>query len=88
MPLGIVGDLKAGVIFAHLAEIQKAMDAGSVITMDNGVLALARAASKNENTIKPSFPIYSHILKNLPPKGSSPASEKTLPADYETASFA
>ena len=42
--LGTVAELKAEVIFAHLAEIEKVMDTGSVITVDNGVRTLALAA--------------------------------------------
>ena len=78
--LGTIGDLKADVIFAHLAEIQKAMDAGSVITMDNGVLALARAASKSEKYNKAIFPYLLEHLKTCRPKEVPQHSEKTLPA--------
>src|SRR5258708_25304876 len=41
--LGAVAEPKADVIFTHLAEIQKAMENGSVITMHNVVQTLARA---------------------------------------------
>ena len=78
--LGTIGDLKADVIFAHLAEIQKAMEAGSVITMDNGVWVLARAASKNEKYRKAIFPYLLEHLKTCRPKEVPQHSEKTLPA--------
>lgn len=78
--LGTVAEMKADIVFVHLAEIQKAMDAGSVITMDNGVLALARAASKNEKYKKSIFPYLLGHLKTCRPKDVAQHSEKTLPA--------
>ena len=60
--LGTVAESKADVVFAHLEEIKKAMNEGSVITVDNGVLALARAASKSDKYRKVIFPlILSHL---------------------------
>ena len=78
--LGTVAELKAGVIFTHLAEIQEAMEAGSVITVDNGVLALARAASKDAEYNAVIFPYLLHHLKTCRPKDVAPHAEKTLPA--------
>ncbi|MCL5611066.1 MAG: hypothetical protein M1485_00690 [Chloroflexi bacterium] len=78
--LGTVAEIKADIIFEHLTEIQKAMDTGSVITMDNGVLALARAASKNEKYNKAIFPYLLDHLKTCRPKDVAQHSEKTLPA--------
>src|ERR1700690_3867265 len=54
--LGTVADLKPDVIFAHLADIQKAMNTGSVITVDNGVRTLALAASMGGKYNKAIFP--------------------------------
>jgi hypothetical protein len=78
--LGVIGDLKADVIFAHLAEIQKAMDEGSVITMDNGIVTLARAASRNDQYNKAIFPYLLEHLRTCRPKEVPQHSEKTLPA--------
>lgn len=78
--LGTVAEIKADLVFEHLTEIQKAMDTGSVITMDNGVLALARAASKNERYNKSIFPYLLDHLKTCRPKDVAQHSEKTLPA--------
>ena len=78
--LGAVAEIKADIVFEHLTEIQKAMDTGSVITMDNGVLALARAASKNEKYNKSIFPYLLDHLKTCRPKDVAQHSEKTLPA--------
>ena len=78
--LGVIGDLKADVIFAHLAEIQKAMDEGSVITMDNGIATLARAASRSDKYNRVIFPYLLEHLKTCRPKEVPQHSEKTLPA--------
>ena len=78
--LGTVAQLKADVVYAHLAEIQRAMDAGSVITMDNGVLALARAASQGEQYNQAIFPYLLDHLKTCRPKDVAQHAEKTLPA--------
>ena len=78
--LGTVAELKANIVFAHFAEIQKAMDNGSVITMDNGVQALARAASTNDKYNKAIFPYLLDHLKTCRPKEVPQHSEKTLPA--------
>ena len=78
--LGIVADLKADMVFEHLTEIQKAMEAGSVITKDNGVLALARAASRAEKYNKAIFPYLLEHLRTCRPKDVPQHSEKTLPA--------
>jgi hypothetical protein len=78
--LGTVADLSADVIFPHLAEIQKAMGAGSVITIDNGVQTLARVASKGGKYNKAIFPWLLDHLKTCRPKEVPQHSEKTLPA--------
>ena len=78
--LGAVADIKADVIFAHLAEIQKAMNSGSVITVDNGVQTLALAASKGGKYNKAIFPYLLDHLKTCRPKDVAQHSEKTLPA--------
>ena len=78
--LGTVAALKADVVFAHLTEIQKTMKEGSVITMDNGVQTLARAASKNDKYNRVIFPYLLQHLKTCRPKEVPQHSEKTLPA--------
>lgn len=78
--LGTVASLKADLVFAHRAEIEKVMDEGSVITMDNGVLALARAAAKNEKYNKAIFPYLLNHLKTCRLKEVPHHAEKTLPA--------
>jgi hypothetical protein len=78
--LGAIAELKADVIYAHLDEIQKTMDAGSVITMDNGILALARAASQSDEYNRAMFPYLLNHLKTCRPKDVAQHAEKTLPA--------
>src|SRR5689334_16355148 len=78
--LGAVAELKAGVIHAHLGEIRKAMDDGSVITMDNGILALARTAAKAQEYNRAIFPYLLDHLKTCRPKDVAQHAEKTLPA--------
>jgi hypothetical protein len=77
--LSTVAELRADLIQTHLEEILKAMDAGSVITVDNAVKALALAASKDANR---EF-IFPHLLEHLRtcrPKDVAQHSEKSLPA--------
>ncbi len=78
--LGKVAELKADLIFAHLAEIQKAMKSGSVISVDNGVQTLALAASKGGKYNKAIFPYLLDHLKTCRPKDVAQHSEKSLPA--------
>jgi hypothetical protein len=78
--LGTVAAQKADVVFAHLAEVRKAMKEGSVITVDSGVLALAKAASKGGKYRKTIFPFLLQHLKTCRPKDIPQHSEKALPA--------
>jgi hypothetical protein len=78
--LATVAELKAPLIYAHRTDIQKAMEAGSVITVDNGVLALARAASKSPAYNRAIFPYLMKHLKTCRPKDVAQHAEKTLPA--------
>lgn len=78
--LAAIAGLKAEFIFTHRAEIQKAMASGSVITSDNSVLALSRAAAAGEKYRKALFPILLNHLKTCRPKDLAQHSEKILPA--------
>ena len=78
--LSAVAELKADAIYAHLDEIEKTMEAGSVITMDNGVQTLARAASANQKYNQAIFPYLLNHLRTCRPKEVPQHSEKTLPA--------
>jgi hypothetical protein len=77
--LSTIAEIQADFIHAHLKEILKAMDAGSVITVDSAVRVLAQAASKETNRAV----IIPHLLKHLRecrPKDVPQHSEKSLPA--------
>ena len=77
--LSTIAEIRADFIHAHLKEILKAMEAGSVITVDNAVKTLALAASKD--AYRPV--IFPHLLEHLQecrPKDVPQHSEKSLPA--------
>ncbi len=67
-------------VYKHLAEIKKAMDAGSVITVDSAVKALALTASANAEYNAAIFPILLKHLQTCRPKDVAQHSEKSLPA--------
>jgi hypothetical protein len=56
------------------------MQSGSVITVDNGVQTLARAASRKPDYNTTLFPFLLNHLKSCRPKDVPQHSEKTLPA--------
>lgn len=77
--LSTIAEVRAGFIHTHLGEILKAMQAGSIITVDSGVMTLALAASRD--TLRPE--IFPHLLEHLRacrPKDVPQHSEKSLPA--------
>jgi len=78
--IAAVAEAEADQVYKHFAEIRKAMDEGSVITMDNGVQALARAASKDARYNRAIFPYLLDHLKTCRPKDVAQHSEKSLPA--------
>jgi hypothetical protein len=67
-------------VFRHLTEIRKAMDTGSVITVDNAVRTLAITASAKVEYNKAIFPYLLKHLQTCRPKEVPQHSEKTLPA--------
>lgn len=67
-------------VYKHLAEVKKAMDAGSVITVDSAVKALALTAAANAEYNAAIFPILLKHLQTCRPKDVAQHSEKTLPA--------
>lgn len=78
--LGVVAEQKPDVVLAHLDEIKRAMKEGSVITVDNAVQTLARAASVGDRYRKLMFPLLIDHLKNCRPKDVPQHAEKSLPA--------
>jgi hypothetical protein len=78
--LSTVAGLQADKIFPHVDEIIKAMEAGSVITMDNGIRTLALVASKKDEYRQVIFPYLIDHLKTCRTKEVPQHAEKTLPA--------
>jgi hypothetical protein len=68
------------VVFRHFDEIKKAKEAGSVITVDNSIAALAHTAAANMEYNKVIFPYLLKHLSGCRPKEVAQHSEKTLPA--------
>ncbi len=78
--LGTVADLRPQVVITHLDEIERTIDQGSVITVDNGVQVLARAASKDEKYSREIIPYLLEHLRTCRPKDLPQHAEKSLPA--------
>jgi hypothetical protein len=78
--LGTVADLRPQVVLAHLEEITRTMERGSVITVDNGVQVLARAASKDDRYARAIIPYLLEHLRTCAPKDVPQHAEKSLPA--------
>jgi hypothetical protein len=78
--LSTVGALAADELFPHVTEIQKAMDGGSVITRDGGVLALAGIASRKPAYNRAIFPYLLDHLRTCRPKDVPQHCEKILRA--------
>ncbi len=80
LALSTIAALKADEIYPHVGEIEKVMENGSVITVDNGVKILALVASKNEAYRARIFPYLLDHLATCRPKDVPQHSEKTLAA--------
>jgi hypothetical protein len=78
--LSTIGALAADELYPAVSEIQKAMEKGSIITVDAGVLALARIASGNARYNRAIFPYLIHHLQTCRPKEVPQHSEKILEA--------
>lgn len=78
--LSTIVEVAADEIYPHAGEIQKAMERGSVITVDNGVLALARLAATSDARGQEIFPYLLKHLQTCRPKEVPQHAEKTLAA--------
>ena len=78
--LSTIGALAADELFPHVEEIQKAMEGGSVITNDAGVLALAGIASAKEAYNQVIFPFLLDHLQHCRPKDVPQHAEKSAGA--------
>ncbi|MBS1965584.1 MAG: hypothetical protein JST60_07155 [Chloroflexi bacterium SZAS-1] len=78
--LSTVSDLQSDTIYNHHEEIQRILEQGSVITIDNGIKTLAIVASKNEAYRKKLLPYLLNHLATCRPKDVPQHAEKTIVA--------
>lgn len=78
--LAEVAKADPGAVFKDLDAVKKAKEAGSVITVDNAIAALAHTAAGNKQYNDVIFPYLLKHLSSCRPKEVPQHSEKTLPA--------
>ena len=78
--LSTIATLRADELYPHSAEIQWAMDSGSVITRDNGVKVLAAIAGVKTEYRLALFPFLLNHLETCRPKDVPQHTESILPA--------
>ncbi len=78
--LGTVAARRAEMLFQHRAEIQRAMESGSVITVDNAVQVFAQVAAGRAEYSAEIFPLLLAHLGACRPKDVAQHAEKSLPA--------
>jgi len=86
LALSTIAGVSADVIYPHIAEIQKAMGHGSVITVDAGVLTLATLALSSDDRRREIFPYLLLHLRTCRPKDVPQHAEKIVLAvnsDYK-----
>ena len=78
--LAAIAEIAADQIFPHVAEIQQVMAHGTVITMDAGVLALARMATTNAERRAALLPYLFELLRTCRPSDVPRHAERVLMA--------
>jgi hypothetical protein len=78
--LSTIADIRADELFNRLQELHSAIEHGSVITVDGGILTLARIASTREEFRQAIFPYLLNHLETCRPKDVPQHSEKSLSA--------
>ena len=78
LALSTIATIKSREIFASVDKVMKAMESGSVITVDNGVQVLARVASTDAAYSKRIFPFLIEHLQTCRPKEVAQHAESTL----------
>ncbi len=78
--LAAIAEIEADFLFTRAAEIQKAIDKGSVITIDNGIKTLGIIASQSRAARETLFPYLLDHLQTCRPKDIPQHAEHTLPA--------
>ncbi|MFF2793796.1 hypothetical protein [Lysinibacillus xylanilyticus] len=76
--LATIAEVASETIMAHLDILKSAMKVGSVITIDKGVLTLAKLAAVSKENNNVIFPMLIHHLENCRPKEIPQHSESTL----------
>ncbi len=76
--LGTIAGLRPQVVLAHLDEIARTIETGSVITVDNGIQVLARAASRDEKYSREILPYVLEHLRTCRPQSLPQHAEKSL----------
>lgn len=76
--LATIAEVASETIMAHLNTLKSAMKIGSVITIDKGVLTLAKLATVSKENNDVIFPFLLHHLENCRPKEIPQHSESTL----------
>ncbi|MGO4889919.1 hypothetical protein ACJ2A9_19420 [Anaerobacillus sp. MEB173] len=76
--LAMIADEASETIMTHLDTIKSVMKIGSVITIDKGVLTLAKLAAVSKENNNEIFPFLLHHLENCRPKEIPQHSESTL----------
>lgn len=78
--LSTIAGKRPELLYPHLAEIQKAMETGSVITVDAAIKALAFISAGSAKQEKKIFPFLTGHLQNCRPKEVPQHAESILPA--------
>nr|WP_232337090.1 hypothetical protein [Lysinibacillus timonensis] len=81
--LSAIADIKANVLMEQLHEIKLAIKVGSVITVDKGILTLAKVATVSEKNNEQIFPFLIEHLKNCRTKEVPQHAESALRAVNE-----
>jgi hypothetical protein len=76
--LSTIAEIAADSLYPSIDPIRKAMEGGSVITVDNAVLTLAKIASTRADFQREIFPTLLQHLRTCRPKDVPQHSEKTL----------
>ena len=78
--LATIAALRAPFLFEHRQEIQRAIEKGSVITVDRGIRALATVAAQDDTYRRELFPYLLEHLRTCRPKDLPGRAEAVLTA--------
>jgi hypothetical protein len=78
--LSTVAEITADQLYPHVAEMQRAMERGTIITIDAGVLALSRIASTSDDRRTALLPYLLDLLRSCRPSDVPRHAERILMA--------